>query len=360
MIITEFYISSISLDISRLQNFIAICKALAAQELNYGVNAGLAVEQVVRYGDKGHNSRLCCCALLDMCQSAKSWTLLGDQITFLCSRKRQSKQVIVALVKQAISYLNHITYLPATIEFIETLRTVTKGKIFVETDHTRVTRQLARIYEGHGKLSEETEIIGELMTRSFCAISKTEKIFLLLEMFRLCLEKGNLVEAATVSQKISLPISRLKDQHQVSILENTMDATDISVPMITELQLKYYRLMIRYHKQTNDYLKMCQWYKTIYESESIRRGENHCLPIIKKICWLLALSPSSIETHTLLHHVSSSRWILSVPLYHGLLQISEGRDLLQFSVLLEKYGKALRDQPDLFFGKLWPYILVKL
>ena len=48
------------------------------------------------------------------------------------------------------------------LEFIEVLRTVTEGKIYVENERARVTRTLAAIYEKEDNLEKAAKVLQEL------------------------------------------------------------------------------------------------------------------------------------------------------------------------------------------------------
>ena len=64
---------------------------------------------------------------------------------------------------------------------IETLSTVTSGKIFVEVEKARLTRALAKIKEEAGKVEEAAEIMQEVAVETYGALSKHEKLFFIEE-----------------------------------------------------------------------------------------------------------------------------------------------------------------------------------
>jgi 26S proteasome regulatory subunit N5 len=49
---------------------------------------------------------------------------------------------------------------------IDTLRTVTAGKIYVENERARLTRTLAEIREGEGNITEAASVLQELQVKA--------------------------------------------------------------------------------------------------------------------------------------------------------------------------------------------------
>lgn len=76
------------------------------------------------------------------------------------------------------------------LELLETLRTVTEGKIFVEVERARLTRTLVTIKEAEGKTTEACDILQEVQVETIGAMDKREKTSYILDQMRLCLAKG--------------------------------------------------------------------------------------------------------------------------------------------------------------------------
>ncbi len=69
------------------------------------------------------------------------------------------------MVQEAMTYVDKTPNQETKLELIQTLRTVTEGKIFVEVERARVTLILAKIKEGEGKIVEACDILQELQVR---------------------------------------------------------------------------------------------------------------------------------------------------------------------------------------------------
>ena len=66
------------------------------------------------------------------------------------------------MVQEAISFIDKTDDMTIKLELIETLRTITEGKIYVEVERARLTRTLSKIKEDEGKIDEAAEILQEL------------------------------------------------------------------------------------------------------------------------------------------------------------------------------------------------------
>jgi len=93
------------------------------------------------------------------------------------------KQAITKMVQEAYELVEKTPDLDTKLKLIETLRTVTTGKvriikeinnisnclslkIFVENERARLTKKLADIYENQGKTKDAAEILQELQVNS--------------------------------------------------------------------------------------------------------------------------------------------------------------------------------------------------
>ena len=249
-----------------------------------------------------------------MLHRAGDWKGVNEHIVLLSKRRAQLKQAVAALVKEAMGYVEKAPDMATKVALIETLGAVTSGKIFVEVEKARLTRQLAKIKEEQGKPEEAAEIMQEVAVETYGALSKREKVFFIEEQVRLCLDKNDHVRAQILSRKIN-PRSfdeivksekkaaleaarkagedvrqmdldaaaamsaeerekeRLAKNANVEHAEGYYEATDPSIPQVEELRLNYYRLMIRYHAHADDYLEMCRCYQNVMACDLVKEDE---------------------------------------------------------------------------------------
>jgi len=58
------------------------------------------------------------------------------------------------MVQEACTYVDQIDNMEEKLKLIDTLRTVTTGKIYVEIERARLTKKVAGIKEGQGHIEE--------------------------------------------------------------------------------------------------------------------------------------------------------------------------------------------------------------
>ena len=126
-----------------------------------------------------------CVAILEVLHRAGDWKGVNEHIVLLSKRRAQLKQAVAAMVKEAMTYIDRAPTLAVKTELIETLNTVTSGKIFVEVEKARLTRALAKIKEEAGDSAAAAEIMQEVAVETYGALSKHEKLFFIEEQVRL-------------------------------------------------------------------------------------------------------------------------------------------------------------------------------
>jgi 26S proteasome regulatory subunit N5 len=107
------------------------------------------------------------------------------------------------MVQEAMSHLDDTPDMETKLELIDTLRTVTEGKIFVEVERARLTRMLSKIKEDEGKIDEAADILQELQVETFGSMEKREKTDFILEQMRLLLAKRDYTRTQIMSKKIN-------------------------------------------------------------------------------------------------------------------------------------------------------------
>ena len=108
------------------------------------------------------------------------------------------------MVQEACTYVDEISNLEVKLKLIDTLRTVTAGKIYVEIERARLTRKLAAIRESENNIDEAATIMQELQVETYGSMEKREKIEFLLEQMRMCLLRGDYIRTQIISRKISV------------------------------------------------------------------------------------------------------------------------------------------------------------
>lgn len=117
--------------------------------------------------------------------------------------RSQLKQAVVKMVQECYTYVNKTPDKETKIKLIETLRSITEGKIYVEVERARLTNILAKIREEEGDVAEAAKIIQELQVETYGSMDKREKVELILEQMRLCLAIKDYIRTQIISKKIN-------------------------------------------------------------------------------------------------------------------------------------------------------------
>lgn len=68
-------------------------------------------------------------AIVTICKEAGDWNLLNEQVLLLSKKHGQLKQAVTKMVQVVMGFLDDAPSLETKLSVIETLRTVTEGKV---------------------------------------------------------------------------------------------------------------------------------------------------------------------------------------------------------------------------------------
>lgn len=142
--------------------------------------------------------------IIDLCYKKGQYKLLNENVTSLSKKHGLLKTAVNKMVQQALTFVTELNEAAIKMDLIETLRSVTDGKIFLEVERARVTKILAGIKESQGKIDEAADILQELQVETFGSMEKREKAEFILEQMRLCLAKADFTRVQLISKKISI------------------------------------------------------------------------------------------------------------------------------------------------------------
>jgi 26S proteasome regulatory subunit N5 len=184
------------------------------------------------------------------------------------------------MVQVVMTFLEETPDLDTKLSIIETLRTVTEGKIFVEVERARVTKILSDIKKEQGDLKAATEILCELQVETFGSMERREKTEFILAQVALCIESGDWTQAGILSRKISTKYLARKPKKTAEQLEKERKdrekkrekGEEVDEPKeddITDLKLRYYEQQITLAKHEDKYLEVCKHYRQVLDTEAV-------------------------------------------------------------------------------------------
>ncbi|CAH4029424.1 26S proteasome non-ATPase regulatory subunit 12 [Pieris brassicae] len=277
----------------------------------------LALEKQTRTGADMASTARILVTIVQICYEAKNWSALNDHIILLSKRRSQLKQAVVKMVQECCTYVDKTPDKETKIKLIETLRTITEGKIYVEVERARLTHILAKIREEENNVAEAAKIIQELQVETYGSMDKREKVELILEQMRLCLAIKDYIRTQIISKKIN---TKFFEE------ENTL-----------ELKEKFYRLMIAVDQHNGAYLSVCRHFRALGQA-----GGNDAL--IGSVVFLI-LAPYDNEQADLTHRLKEDKELDKLPEYKQLLGLFMNPEIIRWNTLCSSYEKMLRMTP---------------
>jgi len=297
-----------------------LARTLALQKgnLQEAVENLLTLEKQTRQGHDIPSTSKLATEIVRLCFEAKNFKLLNDQLVVLSKRRGQHKQAVQAMVQEAMKFLNQIFELDTKLELLETLRTITEGKIYVENERARVIKTFAQIREDQGKIKEAADILQEVQVETYGSMEKREKTEFILEQTRLCLDANEFIRAHIVAKKINPKL----------LLEKELQ----------DLKLRYYTLMNRYYIHNESYLDIFRSYQHIYNTPIISEDPKQWSEVLKKMVVFLILSPHSPEQSDLLLRLNSEKNLSDLPLFKQMMQQFCTLEIIEWKGFVFRYS----------------------
>ncbi|RMX55448.1 hypothetical protein pdam_00019355 [Pocillopora damicornis] len=303
------------------------CEALASDgKLNEALEILLALEKQTRTAADMHSTSRVLVCIVQLCFKNKDWNALNEHIVILTKRRSQLKQAVTKMIQEAFTYVEQTPDLETKLKLIDTLRTVTAGKIYVEIERARLTRMLAKIKEEQGDIAEAANILQELQVETYGSMEKREKVEFILEQMRLCLAKKDYIRTQIISKKIS-----------PKFFENNQEQ---------DLKLKFYQLMIEVARHEGSYLDICKYYRAMFDTQSVLEDKEKKHEVLRNVVLFLVLSPYDNEQSDLIHRVGEEKTLEEISLYRDLLKCFTTAELMRWSYIKEVYEAELRTGPS--------------
>lgn len=229
-------------------------------------------------------------AICTICKEAGKWSLLNDQVLVLSKKHGQLKQAVTRMVQTVMKFLDDTPNMETKLSVIETLRTVTEGKIFVEVERARVTRILSDIKKQQGDKKAAMDILCELQVETFGSMERREKTEFILAQVALCIENNDWTQAAILGRKISTRYLSRKPKKTAEQLEKEAKAREEKrkrgeeVPEVkeddtTDLKLAYYEQQITLAKHEDKHLEACKHYRQVLDTEAVEEDPVKLQPV---------------------------------------------------------------------------------
>ena len=337
----------------------ALVDASKQGDVSSAIEGLLAIEKRGRLAEEPNSTKLACCSLLTILYDQKNYKDMQEKLVLLTKRRGQLKEVVRAMVRQCMEYVEEGA--PQQLdrstreEIIKTLQSITEGKIYVEIERARITRQLAVMKEEDGDVSEAANILQEVAVETFGSMAKVEKIAYILEQVRLCLAKKDYIRAQILSRKVSPRAFTLRaaakkgeSSGEIGIEGTSIEPPAKGTPTLEELKIQYYSLMIQYYLHEENYLEVCRSYRAILDTPSIESTPPAWENALKHAAWYAVLAPRDSDQITLLNATKEDPRLDSLPLYKSLLAQFSKDEILWWNVLSQEFADEIASQTDIF------------
>lgn len=297
--------------------------ALAKQDkFHEAIDLLMGLEKQTRLGADMISCSRVLVAICQICFEAGNWNALNEYVVQLVKRRSQLKQAVVKMVQECATYVDRTPDKETKLKLIDTLRTVTEGKIYVEVERARLTQILANIREADGDITGAANIMEELQVETYGTMEKREKVELILEQMRMCLAKQDLVRTQIIAKKIS-----------TRFFEDEANQ---------DLKIKYYGLMIRLD-QDQSYIRTSRHYQAVVDSTVISEAPERRQKMVTNAVLYCILAPYDNERQDMMHHLAKSKMLEEIPVFKELLRLFMCKELINYAPLNANYGKQLAE-----------------
>jgi len=281
----------------------------------------LSLEKLTRTAADMFSTSRILVAVVKMCYEAKNLDMLNEHLLILTKRRGQLKQAVTKMTQEACTYVDSIESKEERIKLIDTLRTVTAGKIYLELERARVTRKLAEMKETDGEVEEAASILQELQVETFGSMEKREKVDFILEQIRLCLAKKDYIRTQIISKKINTKFFDDNEQQ--------------------DLKLKYYKLMIELALHDGKYLPICRHFRAVFDTPCIQEDTEKWMKALRNVVIYAILAPYDNEQADFLERISTEAQLDELPTFKLLLKNFTTKELIHWGGFCQNYESEL-------------------
>ncbi|EDO15893.1 hypothetical protein Kpol_1019p13 [Vanderwaltozyma polyspora DSM 70294] len=298
------------------------------------VDALLVLEKKTRQAADLASLKQVLAKIVDVLFDKQKYDEVCEQLVLLSKKHGQLKLAIQYMVQQMMENMKSQEKekklsLDNKIKVIDTIRTVTENKIFVEVERAKVTRELAHIRKDQGKIDEACDILCELQVETFGSMEMSEKIEFILEQMELCILKGDYSQAIVCSRKIlKKTFNNVKYEH---------------------LKIQYYELLVKVGLYKREYLQVAQYFQEIYLTDSIKKDDTKWKPALSHMVYFLILSPYGNLQNDLIHKLQLDNNLKKLETQESLVKLFATQELMRWPIVKETYEPVL-NKDDIAFG----------
>ncbi|KAL8274112.1 hypothetical protein Esti_001954 [Eimeria stiedai] len=202
-----------------------------------------------------------------------------QELTVLIKRRGQLKRSICAVVKLGMQLLQYLSVADKT-HFIESLKTATEGKIFVEVERARLILLSALMKEKAGDVEQAAVMLQDVQVETFGAMDRQEKTKYILKQMLLLLRRSDFIRCQIVGKKLSPKLLEAEDMQP--------------------LKIKFYELMTLYYLHEDALLDVAKCFGHIYNTPSVQEDVPQMKQSLECFVLFMVLAPYDSEARELI------------------------------------------------------------
>lgn len=281
----------------------------------------LSLEKKTRLAADARSTVVVCEAIIQSCWNAKDYKSLNEHTSILTKRRAQLQKAIESVIQLGARLAKEVdTTQPGgediQREMIETLRTVSSGKMFVELERAQLTKILAEMEERNGKVKEAADILQEIQVETIGSMDVQEKAEYLLDQVRLVLLKKDYVRTEIIAKKL-----QVKQFNEADAKTN---------PKWQAIKVRYYKLMIEYHEHFSHYLDITKAYREIFNTASVQADPKQWQEALTKLVIYGMLAPWDAELSDILNRVATEKKLEQLPAIKAVLDEFIGSEIISW------------------------------
>ncbi|RLV93575.1 26S proteasome regulatory subunit [Spathaspora sp. JA1] len=251
----------------------------------------LVLEKQTRQSSDLPSSKRVLNRIVDVLVDNSDWEYLNELIVVLSKKHGQLKTSIQTFIAKIIENLDKLNeddkqQLDLKIKVIETIRTVTDKKIFVEVERAIVSRKLAEIYLNKlNDLNKAVDILCDLQVETYSLMSFSDKIDYILLQIKLTLQKGDYNQAKILSRKILLK----------------------SLKPHPEFKAQFLKYLIEINIFDFDYIEIVKNLLLLIDISTVKEQDPDYKTYLAGIIYYIILSPYDPHQNDLINQIKSNQ-----------------------------------------------------
>lgn len=306
--------------------------AIAQLPYKEAVEKYLVLEKQIRQSSDLPLSKRIITAIVSALVANNDWPALDELVTVLSKKHGQMKTAIQVMIQQVISHLDKLhndnaQQLKQKIALIETIRTVTDKKIFVEVERAEVSRLLSDIYLAQNNLDTATEILCDLQVETYSMMPFDTKVEYILQQMALTLQKHDYAQAKVLSRKILLK-------------------TLLGFERADEFKATYLKDLLKINAYEKDYITSVKNSLLLMELPAIKEAPDY-KDLLVSIVYTIVLSPYDNYQLDLIHKIKANAVFsknVGAKIF-SLLEIFTTNELIQWGKLENEYRDLFAQSP---------------